>query len=145
MNVELWNGKKLREKTKVAIKKWPSHSSGFINGRYATLIMKKLIELYIPMENRETRAQAIFAQRAGVANSCLHLTRPSLEIPSRKQLSQRDDYSFHYIPCAIPHDQKSKLRRTHRSKIPIAPLSGGGARKSPTTETGVDTKAASTK
>ena len=38
-----------------------------------------------------------------------------------------------------------RARRRDAHKIPIAPLSGGGARKSPTTETGVDTKAASTK
>ena len=50
-------------------------------------------------------------------------------------------------PDALPLPPLGEGALLHRGahKIPIAPLSGGGARKSPTTETGVDTKAASTK
>ena len=52
-----------------------------------------------------------------------------------------------YLINLKPYAKLRALPRARRDahKIPIAPLSGGGARKSPTTETGVDTKAASTK
>ena len=92
-SVELWNGGKLKDKIKSAIKKWPGQSSGFITDVLCYLDKKELIKLTYPDgETGKKESQRELAQRAGVTNLGSLFNPPSLDKPSRKRTSsQRDD------------------------------------------------------